>query len=277
MTNILIIGQGTIGKPVAEHLAKQGHHITTVARSPKSYDDASISFWQKDATTLTASELADFEQIVIIVAPSHSVHARSDRTQAYETTYLKTCQHIASLDLPNVQRVLFVSSTSVYGENGGESIDITTPAKPSTDTAHVLLRAEQALQETFAERCIIVRPSGIYGEHSERMIRLAHNAHTDGVPSEHYTNRIHQDDLVFILCQILTLPNPQNLYIASDDDPTTSLAVMAFICQITNHPAPKVIDSPPTGKRIRGNVSHWLTYRDYQMGYGKILGEKRDI
>ncbi|WP_066802821.1 NAD-dependent epimerase/dehydratase family protein [Moraxella oblonga] len=270
MQKILIIGQGTIGKPIAQCLANQGHHITAVARSPKSYDTDDITFWQKDATMLTAKELADFEQIVIIVAPNQP---RPDqRTFAYQQTYLTICQHMASFALPNLKRIIFISSTSVYGENDGESIDITTPANPNTDTAHILLNAERTLQDKFSDKCVIVRPSGIYGL-SKRMLNVAKNAHIDGTPSHHYTNRIHANDLIDILCQIIKLDHAEPLYVATDNHPTTSLEVLNFICQTMHYPPPKIIPSPPTGKKIMGNVGQWLNYHDYQMEYGEILGK----
>lgn len=261
----LIIGQGAIGKPLAERLSGAGHEVVALACSPKVYEEQ-VVFWQKNALDLTAQEVQGFDSIAIIITPDDKM---SDRVEAYRASYLAVCEHIAGLDLASVGRVLFVSSTSVYGQNAGEQVDITTPANPTAPTAGVLLQAEQALQSAFGERCVVVRPSGIYTGASERMKALAKHAHQEGVPSAHYINRIHRTDLIEVLYQVLTLPEACPLYIASDTLPSSSLDVLGFLCQKYGYPAPTVIDAPPTGKRIRGNVDEWLTFGDYKMGYGE--------
>lgn len=260
----LIIGQGDTGKAVAEMLSRAGHDVAGLARTAKSYDEP-VQFWQKDARTLTQDELAPFSHIAITITPNREM---TDRVQAYRESYLAVCEHIAGLNLPNLHRVLFVSSTSIYGEKGGEWVDVDTSARPSTDTACVLLQAEQVLQHAFGERCAIVRPSGIYHEKSVRMNRLAQSAHINGVPSAHYTNRIHRDDLIKVICQVLTLSAVKPVYLVSDCKPVTSLEVINFLCQKYEYLPPKIIRTTPTGKRIRGNVDDWLVFKDYQMGYG---------
>ncbi|OBX61892.1 hypothetical protein A9Z63_03140 [Moraxella lacunata] len=260
----LIIGQGFVGKAVAQMLSQAGHDVTGLARTAKSYDEP-VHFWQRDARTLAQDELAPFSHVAIIITPNHEM---TNRVQAYRESYLAVCEHIASLDLPNLHRVLFVSSTSVYGESGGEWVDIDTIACPATDTAKILLKSEQVLQKAFGERCVIVRPSGIYHGGSTRMKRMAQTAHIDGVPLSHYTNRIHRDDLIQVISQVLTLPASKSVYLVSDCEPVTSLEVIRFLCRNYGYLPPKVIHATPTGKRIRGNVDDWLVFKNYQMGYG---------
>lgn len=260
----LIVGQGFIGKAVAQRLNELGHDVTGLARTPKQYDKP-IQFWQRDARTLTQNELSSFSHVAIIITPNREL---DDRVQAYRESYLAVCEHIAELNLPNIYRILFVSSTSVYGESGGEWIDIDTMACPITDTADVLLQAEQVLQRAFGERCVVIRPSGIYHGGSIRMKLMAQTTHINGVPISHYTNRIHRDDLVNVICQVLNLSVSKPVYLASDCEPVTSLKMMSFLCQKYDYLPPRVIHATPTGKRIRGNVDDWLIFKNYQMGYG---------
>lgn len=259
----LIIGQGNIGQAVAIQLARAGHDITAVARSAKCYpDDVAVTFWQKNALDLTKNELDDFDGVAIIITPDKN----SDRVQAYKDSYLAVCQHMADLKV-DCQKVLFVSSTSVYGENDGQLIDENTPARPNNPTALVLLNAENLISTTYGRRAIIVRPSGIYGG-SNRMIELAKKAHQDGVPSHHHTNRIHQTDLVAIIAKILVMATPKPLYLVSDFDGATLAQVLGFICQVRGYPMPALMPSAPTGKRIMPNIDKsWLTFENYRSGY----------
>lgn len=259
----LIIGQGSIGKPVAERLAKMGHQVTAMARTPKHHESA-VHFWQKDAKSLTACELAEFSHIAIIITPNRQ---DDDRVRAYRDSYLAVCEHMAGLHLPKLCRILFVSSTSVYGENKGEAVNIHTQAHPSVQTAQVLLQAENTLKAAFGERCVIVRPSGIYHAGSTRMRVLAKNAHVRGASMVHYTNRIHHDDVIDILCRIMTLAVCEPLYLASDCEPASRFDVLLFLCQKYGYPEPLALDENPSGKRIYGNVEDWIRFKTYKMGY----------
>ncbi len=266
----LIIGQGSIGKPVAERLAKMGHQVTAMARTPKHHESA-VHFWQKDAKSLTACELVEFSHIAIIITPNRQ---DDDRVRAYRESYLAVCEHMAELHLPNLCRILFVSSTSVYGENQGERVDIHTNACPSTQTAKILWQAENTLTEVFGERCVIVRPSGIYEASSTRMRELAKNAHVSGASMVHYTNRIHRDDLIDVLCRLMTLPVCEPLYLVSDCQPASRFDVLDFLCQKYGYPKPLALEGSPSGKRIYGNVEDWIRFKTYKMGY---QGTQKDV
>lgn len=260
----LIIGQGSIGKDVAITLGKQAHTVVGMARTPKVYPDGvAVTFWQKDALDLTAKEVAGFHVIAIIITPNDN----SDRVKAYEDSYLKVCQHVAGLGFGG--RVVFVSSTSIYGQNAGEWVDEHTTLMPSAPTAKVLLQAENALKNAYGERAIIVRPSGIYGK-SDRMITLAKSAHEAGVPSHHYTNRIHHVDLVALMVNILTNPTPKPIYLISDGVSVTSAQLMSHICQTHGFKPPAITPSAPTGKRIIPNIDLTsLIFKSYKEGYAR--------
>lgn len=272
MTKCLIIGQGSIGQAVTNELARHCS-VVGVSRTPKIYDDVhkNITHWQMDALDLTDNDLQGFTHIAIIITPSDDV---SDKVQAYQGSYLAICQHLAGMmeKLPNLRQILFVSSTAVYGENDGQVVNEYSPANPASPTARILLDAENILVQAFGDKAVIVRPSGIYGESRQYMIRLAKSAHTDGVANKHYTNRIMDMDLVAVLVQILLSDKPKSLYLATDFCPATSLDVMTFICDELQIIPPKVIKEPPTGKIVMSNLpKNWLRFTCYQQGYAWIV------
>ena len=185
----LIIGQGDIGLPVTNTLVAQDKKITGLARQNRAHYalDANADFIQADALTVSAEQLSDFTHIAVIVTPDEY----SD--SGYERSYLHICQHLASLapQLNALERVVFISSTGVYGQDAGEWIDVHTTAKtPSRAASKVILQAEQALQQGFGDKAVIIRPSGIYGR--ERLMRLRHAKETDKapMPQAHWSNRI---------------------------------------------------------------------------------------
>ena len=119
--NLLIIGQGDIGLPVTNKLGQDGYCVTGLARSEREYYDLvdSADFLQANALTLTAEQLQAFTHIAIIVTPDEY------STSGYHDSYLAISQHLATLadKLTSLVRVVFISSTGIYGQDSGEWID----------------------------------------------------------------------------------------------------------------------------------------------------------
>ncbi len=277
----LIIGQGDIGLPVTNTLVQQGLSVTGLARSARSHYalEDKAQFIQADALILSAEQLHHFTRIAVIVTPDEY------STSGYNKSYLSICQHLASLanELTHLERIVFISSTGIYGQDHGEWIDeYTAPLEPEREASKVILQAEQALQQGFNDNAIIIRPSGIYGR--ERLMRLRKARETDKEPiaAAHWSNRIMDSDLVNIIVQVLTLDQSKAddarlmkpIYIASDYLPVTTLALDSWLSQQIGTALP-VVDNEKTrvtGKRLHSNIPlAWLKYPDWQAGYRDIL------
>lgn len=279
--HILVIGQGDIGLPVTNTLAEQGMQVTGLATKERTHYalHPKADFIQADARQLTAEQLLPFHHIAIIVTPN------TYSEEAYRATYLGIAEHIGSLAsaLPNLQRIVFISSTGVYGQDNGEWIDETVaPIAPKRQGSQFILQAETALQTAFADKAIVIRPSGIYGEQRLMRIRKAKEGDKVSLPLHAWTNRIMDTDLVRIIVHILTL-NAENtahntplkpLYLATDYRPVTSYELTCWLCQQMDITPPNIdtTHTQMTGKRLLSNIPRdWLTYPDWQMGYGHIL------
>lgn len=268
-----IIGQGAIGKPLADKLAqKPDHQVIGVARSARQADGA-VAYLQKDARTLLPDDLTGVTHIAIIITPTNG-----STVQSYQDSYLAVCERLADLAkseksmIKTLQSVLFLSSTSVYGENAGEQIDEHTQALPTKPTAQVLRQAEQLLINAFGDKAVIVRASGIYGNERLRLVRQAKTAHQTGILANQFTNRIMDSDLVAVLEQILLSPTPKPLYLATDFCPVPSDVVLTWIAKLMDYPPPTITDAPIGGKKIIANIPKaWLQFVDYQAGYQAII------
>jgi hypothetical protein len=269
----LIIGQGDIGLPVTNMLAQNHVAVTGLARSERAhYDlDDNAQFMQADALNLRAEQLQDFTRIAIIVTPDEY------STSGYNNSYLSICQHLATFatQLSSLERVVFISSTGVYGQNKGEWIDINTASiTPERDASRVILQAEQALQQGFGDKAIIIRPSGIYGRARLMRLRQVKKEQKDPIAAESWSNRIMDSDLVTIIANVLTIDTPKPLYIATDYLPVTTLELTIWLSKQVDETLPE-IDSEKTavsGKRLHSNIPlAWLKYPDWQVGYHDIL------
>ena len=271
--NLLIIGQGDIGLPVTNKLAQDGLNVTGLARRERHHYalDDKANFLQADALTLTAEQLQDFTALAIIVTPDEY------STSGYHDSYLAISQHLATLTdkLTNLARIVFISSTAVYGQDNGEWIDEdTAPVMPEREASQVILQAEQVLQQSFGAKAIIIRPSGIYGRERLMRLRNAKEKQKEPVAAAHWSNRIMDRDLVTIIANVMTIDTPKPLYIATDYAPVTTLELGSWLSEQINEVPPVIDDNKTkvTGKRLHSNIPlAWLDYPDWQVGYGDIL------
>lgn len=122
--------------------------------------------------------------------------------------------------LPEHARVVYVSTTGVYGDCGGALFDETRPVAPRNPRATRRVDAEQVLRR-WAVRSdstlAILRVPGIYG--AERLPRKRLEQGTPALIPEHdvFTNHIHADDLAAIIVRALRHGKPNRLYHAVDD------------------------------------------------------------
>lgn len=274
MSHYLLIGLGSIGLNVANGLAALGEKVTAVSRSAKPALDAGITHLQVDARKLAISALGTDGQTIshlcIIVSPD------TMSEQGYYDSYYAISQHLITLSqhLPRLQRVVYVSSTGVYGQDQGERVDITTPIQPpSQKTSQVLWATEQLLQQHFQERCTLIRASGIYGADRRRLLNLVKKiAAGEPPPRNTWTNRIMDSDLISIIIRVLQQPLPLPIYLATDRAPVSLYEVLRFLAQAMDLSINLPQDMPTTGKQIFNNLpKDWLQYPSYQQGYQAIL------
>jgi nucleoside-diphosphate-sugar epimerase len=297
MQTILMIGLGKIGLPVAKQLAAQGHYVIGVSRStptdsafcspvtaklPPDNDhlyQKNLHFVASDARALIIAQLSQWtsqiSQICIIVSPD------TPSLQDYRDSYYAIAEHVVRLGdhLPNLKRVVFISSTGVYGQNAGEVIDINTPVfAPASATSQVILQTEQLLQQHFEDKSVIIRPSGIYGQSRLRLLTMATQLAaqspnmTSDYPSNTWTNRIMDIDLVSIIVKVTNTGETVPVYLATDNAPVPLYTVLNYLATAQGLNLSLPCMEPTTGKRIINNLpTTWLNYPDWQSGYQHIL------
>lgn len=119
-----------------------------------------------------------------------------------------------------VERLVYVSTSGVYGDCQGEFIDETREVAPRNARALRRVDAERRLRRwARGTQCTvsIVRAPGIYGENRLPLARLAKGTPVLAAADDVHTNHIHADDLARIVVAALFHGSPQRVYHASDD------------------------------------------------------------
>lgn len=264
--HVLIIGLGNIGSLLATNLVAMGHQVTGINRSPRSI--AGVNAIAQSVQQLNLSQVAPVDWIYVILSPDGRT------ADSYRHVFMDSIVPLQqALHAHPVQRVVFISSSSVYGSGQGEWMDETTPPQPDTPTSQVLWQAEQQWRKAWDSRLTVVRPSGIYGPGRLRLIDWVKQGKP--VKLNQWTNRIHSDDLAGFLAYLSSLPELAPLYLATDQQPSLQHEVLAYLAQHLQVENVPILEAPMSGKRLDGQrlaqTGYQLQYPDYRQGYAMML------
>jgi len=141
-----------------------------------------------------------------------------------------------------VRRVLFVSSTAVYGDADGGWIDERTTPEPGGFSGRIIREAEEILYSRLRGTGItpvVLRLGGIYGPGRTRLIDQVRGGSAVIPAASRFTNRIHRDDAaaaIVHLCTMDTVPGP--VYLGVDNDPAELGNVLGFLAAELGLPQP---------------------------------------
>ncbi|MGS0897603.1 NAD-dependent epimerase/dehydratase family protein [Burkholderia stagnalis] len=117
-------------------------------------------------------------------------------------------------------RLVYASTTGVYGDCGGARIDETQPPRPANPRAFRRVSAERQLRAATVRGVLsarIVRIPGIYAANRLPLARLERGTPALAPADDVYTNHIHADDLAAILRRAAERGRPARAVHASDD------------------------------------------------------------
>lgn len=118
------------------------------------------------------------------------------------------------------QRLIYISTSGVYGDCGGAHVSEAHPLNPHTARAQRRVDAEQQIRG-WAKRngvpSVILRVPGIYAANRLPLERLRTGTAAIAATEDGYTNHIHADDLARVVLAALRKGKPNRVYHASDD------------------------------------------------------------
>lgn len=278
---VLIAGCGDLGTEAGLRFAAAGHRVVGWRRSPEKLP-AAIEGVAADLGRELPRVPADVEIVVVAIA------AKQATEPDYRVAYVDGLRNVLDAlkrDGVTPRRVLFVSSTAVYGNADGGVVDERTPAEPSSFSGRIILEAEQLLQSRLqgtATSGVVLRLGGIYGPGRTRLIDQVANG-TAVVPEEpRHTNRIHRDDAAAAIVHLTTMPDePASVYLGVDDEPAELGEVLRFLAEEMGYPTPPVGNVPVArgGDKRCSNarlqaIGFDFEYPSFREGYRAVLAGK---
>ena len=223
-----IVGCGDIGLRLARRLIAEGTPVAALARSherAKALESAGImpSLGDLDDTAPPLSLPGGIEILYYLAPPPPS--GITDPRIVRVLSALKVVP----------KRLIYISTSGVYGDCEGAWIDETAPLLPKTDRARRRLAAENEVRDyglrTSCE-VLVLRVPGIYGDG-----RLPETRIRQGLPvidplEAPFSNRIHADDLAEACLKARHAGTPGQAYNISDGQPST---MTDYFWQVADH------------------------------------------
>lgn len=142
------------------------------------------------------------------------------------------------------RRVVYLSTTGVYGDCNGEWVTEERPVKPVALRAKRRWDAEssfRAWRTRTGRELVILRVVGIYGPGKLPLDRLRKGLPLVRAEESPWTNRVHIDDLVQICVAAMEKGADGAVYNVSDGSPGTMIDYFSQIAQLAGLPAPPAI------------------------------------
>ncbi|HYL23552.1 MAG TPA: NAD-dependent epimerase/dehydratase family protein [Burkholderiales bacterium] len=199
MQRLLVVGYGDIARRATSLLAAR-FTITGLSRR------AGFDLDHRAAMALGAADA------LLHCAPPPPAGERDSRT----------ANLLAALDEQRVVpgRVVYISTSGVYGDCAGERVDETRPINPQTPRARRRADAERQLEQWGTARgtaLVILRAPGIYAADRLPLDRLRARLPVLCREEDVYTSHIHADDLAAAVARALEGDAPAGTYNAADD------------------------------------------------------------
>lgn len=249
--HISIIGCGWLGLPLAEHLIKQNHFVkgsTTSKGKLGALKSLGIHGYYVELTNEGVKGdiedcLAGSELLIFNIPPGLRRDPNGDFVEKMRLL-------IPYIEKSSVKKVLFVSSTSVYGDS--ESIPTITEASvpnPDSESGKQLLEVEGLLKSNKAFSTTILRFGGLFGDDRHPATSLSGKTNLKNPDAP--VNLIHLTDCINICTEIITQDVFGDIFNASTIPHPLRKLYYTTLCESMNLPLPQFgTDSLSKGKVI---------------------------
>ncbi|EIK55039.1 epimerase/dehydratase-related protein [Stutzerimonas stutzeri TS44] len=282
-SSVVIAGCGDVGSRLGLQLSRAGWTVYGMRREAAQLPVPILPISGDLAAPACPRSWPNGELDYLVYAASASQHDEAGYRQAYVDGVRHVLDWLEQRD-QRPRRLLFISSTGVYGQHDGEWIDEASATDPGGYTGRVMLEAERQVLGCGLP-ATVVRMGGLYDPVRpwlQNQVRAGLRVERD--PPQ-YSNRLHRDDAAALLAFLLQADargEPlDDCYLGVDDDPAPLHEVVDWLrarLGVTQW-AEQSMTRRAGSKRCsnaRARALGWAPqYPSYRNGYA-ALGERRD-
>ncbi|MDB5014608.1 MAG: NAD-dependent epimerase/dehydratase [Daejeonella sp.] len=269
--DISILGCGWLGFPLAKMLISKGYTVkgsTTTHDKIKSFAEAKIVPYlvqfNGEIPPKNLSVFLETDVLVIAIPPGRKNADKNNNFRNMAMLVSKALSHSP------IKQLIFISSTSIYGDTNREVNEYTTP-KPDDASGELLLEVENQLIEIPNLNICVLRLSGLIGpdRHPGRFFGGKANIANGLAP----VNLIHLEDVIGIILNLIEREDATGIYIGSAPSHPTKKEFYTLAAKQTGLPAPsfrnelvdwKVVNGEQTAKNLNyhfvfGDLLKWAS------------------
>lgn len=280
----LVIGCGYLGMRVARAWLAHGDTVYATTRSSARADE-----WRASGIRPLVADVTDRASLASLPSADTVLFAVGyDRAagKPIRDVYVQGFQHVLDQLPATTGRVIYISSTGVYGTCAGDWVDETTECRPLREGGQACLAAEQLLAtHPLGARSVVLRLAGIYGPGRIPRVAALQAGEPIDAPAEGYLNLIHVKDAVEIVRAAERLTTLPELVVVSDGSPVVRSEYYAELARLVGAPPPRFVapaaDSPAAARassdkrisnlRMQQRLNVLLHYPSYRTGLRAIV------
>ncbi|MAT66609.1 MAG: NAD(P)-dependent oxidoreductase [Gammaproteobacteria bacterium] len=256
MVPVLIAGCGYVGQRLGRQLRAGGSPVTGLVRTDASVvglREAGIEPLQLDLDqSLPAGAIPAAGRELYYFAPPPPDGDGDPRIA-------RVLEQLGPGNLP--RRIVYISTSGVYGDSGGDWIDERFPLNPGTPRGRRRLAAEQALlawSEQTGVAVVILRVPGIYGPGKLPLERIRQGLPILRAEDCPYTNRIQVDDLIAACRAAMERGEPGAAYNVADGHPSTMADYFARIAKAAGLPPPPTVTREEAPEKLSRGMQAFM-------------------
>lgn len=269
----LVVGCGYLGRRVARQWLADGCQVYATTRDRRKADRLAEDGLKPIVCDLLQTNtfvgLPDVETVLFAVG-----YDRTAGSSIHEV-YVEGLRNVLSALPPTTKRIVYISSTGVYGSSDGDWLDESSPCNPTREGGKACLAAERLLSEhPLGSRAIVLRLAGLYGP--GRIPRRADllAGKPIAAPSRGWLNLIHVDDAAAVVLAAETKATPPALFLVSDGRPVLRGDYYGELARLLGAAEPQFeppAEDSPVAQRAsadkRIDNSHLLEMLQIQLAY----------
>lgn len=260
--SVMIFGCGYVGKALAQQLLGQGVRVGALTRNAekaaalRALGLCEVIEAELDSQAWHAQVSGRYDAVV------NCVSSAGGGLAGYRQSYLEGQRSILEwARSQSIRSYIYTSSTSVYPQDDGATVDEAADTRDAPATGQVLLASEALLAGAVDRigRWYVLRLAGIYGPGRHYLLdQLREGAGKIPGRGDYALNMIHLEDIVAVICGFLGGRADSGIYNVADDSPATKAEVLAHLAERLNLPAP-TFDPEQVSERLRrrgGRMPH---------------------
>jgi nucleoside-diphosphate-sugar epimerase len=252
---ILILGCGYIGRQVARRYLERGDSVLGVVRSTTSAAALEADHIAALPRDLAANDLGDLP-----FADAKVFHFAPPPGRGVED--LHTRRLVSVFDrVGQPRRLVYISTTGVYGDCGGAWVDESRPPQPAADRARRRWDAEQVLRRwarASSRELVVLRVAGIYGPGRLPLERIRQQLPLVREEEAPYSNRIHADDLVDACIAAMEGAAATGVYNVCDGHPTTMTDYFQRVADAAGMPRPPLLSMREADEQLSAGMMSYM-------------------